>query len=164
MFHCLTFKLATFVRLLPLFISTYEAALLSALWLNAGTYLANEKNFSRVPQILHAVFHFLTLPSLAPHHTHFNGKLSTQTVIAGGQRPNNLILHPAVHYARRFDVTRLPCLLISCQWCHILAVHAASPTLPKTVKMSGKDTSKHPVPEETRRRAPTLLTKLSVSH
>lgn len=113
--HCLTFKLATFVLLVQLFMSIYRAALHWAPWLNTGTYLANEKDFDCVPQILHAVFHFLTLPSLAPHHTHFNGKLSTQTVIARGQRPNNPVLHPAVHYARHYDVTWLPCLLISCQ-------------------------------------------------
>lgn len=34
---------------------------------------------------------------------------------------------------------------------------AAEPTLPKTVKMSGKDTSKHPLPEETRGSVPSLL-------
>lgn len=34
---------------------------------------------------------------------------------------------------------------------------AAGPTLPKTVKMSGKDTSKHPLPEETRGSVPSRL-------
>lgn len=34
---------------------------------------------------------------------------------------------------------------------------AAEPTLPKTVKMSGKDTSKHPLPEETTGSVPSLL-------
>lgn len=113
--HYLTFKLATSILQVQLIISMYEAALHSAPWLNTGTYLTNEKNFHRVPQIFAAVFHFLTVPSLAPHHTHFNGKLSTQTVIARGQRPNNPILHPTVHYARHYDLTWLPCLLISCQ-------------------------------------------------
>lgn len=157
MLHRLTFKLATLVLQVQLFISTYEAALRSAPWLNTDAYLANEKNFCRVPQITHAVFHFLTFLSLAPHHTHFNGKLSTKTVIVRGQRSNNPILHLVVHYAGCDDVTWLPCLLISCQWCHVLAVDAAEPTLPKTVKMSGKDTSKHPLPEETRGSVPSLL-------
>lgn len=54
--------LATLALQVQLFISTYEVALPSAPRLNTAAYLANEKNFCHVPQITHAVFHFLTFP------------------------------------------------------------------------------------------------------
>lgn len=155
--HCCSGWLSDWKPLCLVQLFIYEDALSSAARLNTDTYLANEKNFYRVTQIILAVAQFFAFPFLAPHHTHFNGKLSTQTVIARGQRSNNPVLHLAVHYAGREDVAWLPCLLISCQWCHFLAVDAEEPTLPKTVKMSGKDTSKHPLPEETRASVPSHL-------